>query len=322
MKNILLICQHPHIDTPLRRSLAHLVNSCYIEIIAGGHLALDALKVKTFDLIIIDSALPDIDSLELIESIDYMDPGLPIILMVRQEHRLLWGPAQNAGANPILRPFKPLAFLRLVDTLLHAQLERYRELAKTLELGLITLSHQTHASLAFLVESSGSILLATTNANDPLLEALARLVIAPMIDQEPDPELNPLIASQPSEADHELYSLAVTDQLRLAVLLPIGLTPPVIPLWLQIEVTGYAIKEAFIEYEITGATSLTSEISTTDETLSSERLVIPLKLEADLSQSPLASSEEGEEENLYVNWQIISNKSTVLNRLQEFCQIN
>lgn len=321
MKNILLICQRLHIDTPLRRSLAHLVNSCYIEIIPSGHLALDVLKLKTFDLVIIDSALPDIDSLELVESIDYTDPGLPVILMVRQEHRLLWGPARSAGASPILRPFKPLAFLRLIDTLLHAQLERYRELAKTLELALLTLSNQTQASLAFLVDGSGSVLL-TTKADEPLLESLARLVSAPLVDQEPDPELDSLIAPQASEADHELYSLAVTENLRLAALLPIGLAAPVIPLWLQLEVTGYAIKEAFIEYELTRADLIAPEISAADEAAGAERLVIPLKLDTDLSQPPLAPFEEGEEENLYVNWQIISNNATVLNRLQEFCQIN
>src|SRR5262245_51022734 len=110
MKNILLICDHTYIDIPLRRSLAHLVNSCYIEIISRGYWALDVLKSKTFDLIIVDSSLADIDCLELVESIEYIDPGLPVILMLRQDHRSLWGPARSAGANPILRPFRPLAF--------------------------------------------------------------------------------------------------------------------------------------------------------------------------------------------------------------------
>ena len=337
MKNILLICDHAHIDVPLRRSLAHLVNSCYIEIIPRGHRALDVLKTKTFDLIIVDSTLIDIDCLELVESIEYMDPGLPVILMLRQEHRSLWAPARSAGANPILRPFKPLAFLRLIDNLLHEQLERYRELAKTLDLALVTLSSQIQASLAFLVDGAGAILLSTAQAGrtllsspalrEPLLESLARLVVtrfSGLGELEPEDEM--LLASQTAEADQELYGLAITENLYMAVLLPPDLVQPVIPTWLQLEVTGYAIKEAFIEYEIIGATSADQALSdATGESAPLDRLVLPLKLAGELNPAPLAPSPEpaeSEEENLQVNWQIISNNSAVLNRLQDFCQLS
>jgi DNA-binding response OmpR family regulator len=360
MKNILLICDHTHIDVPLRRSLAHLVNSCYIEIIPRGHRALDVLKTKTFDLIIVDSTLVDIDCLELVESIEYMDPGLPVILMLRQEHRPLWGPARSAGANPILRPFKPLAFLRLIDNLLHEQLERYRELAKTLELALATLSSQIQASLVFLVDGAGAILLSTAQAertllsslpssvgavptvgtpatqagrtsgpalHEPLLESLARLVVTRFSGQgELEPEDEMLLAPQTAEADQELYGLAITENLYMAILLPPGLVQPLIPTWLQLEVTGYAIKEAFIEYEIMGATSADQALlDATAEAAPLDRLIIPLKLASELNPAPLAPAPEpaeSEEENLQVNWQIISNNSAILNRLQDFCQLS
>jgi DNA-binding response OmpR family regulator len=338
MKNILLICDHAHIDIPLRRSLAHLVNSCYIEIIPRGHRALDALKTKTFDLIIVDSTLIDIDCLELVESIEYMDPGLPIILMLRQEHRSLWAPARSAGAKPILRPFKPLAFLRLIDNLLHEQLERYRELAKTLDLALTTLSSQIQASLAFLVDGAGAVLLSTAQAGrtplvllspalrETLLESLARLVVTHFSGQgELEPEDEMLLASQTTEADQELYGLAITENLYMAILLPPDLVQPLIPTWLQLEVAGYAIKEAFIEYEIMNAASTVQALSdATDEAAPLNRLVIPLKLAGELNPAPLAPSPEpaeSEEENLQVNWQIISNNSAILNRLQDFCQL-
>jgi DNA-binding response OmpR family regulator len=327
MKNILLICDHAHIDVPLRRSLAHLVNSCYIEIIPRGHRALDVLKTKTFDLIIVDSTLIDIDCLELVESIEYMDPGLPVILMLRQEHRPLWGPARSAGANPILRPFKPLAFLRLIDNLLHQQLERYRELAKTLDLALSTLSSQIQASLAFLVDGAGAILLSTAQTGEPLLESLARLVVTRFSDQgELEPEDEMLLASQTAEADQELYGLAITENLYMAIILPPGLVQPLIPTWLQLEVAGYAIKEAFIEYEIMGAASAGQSLAdATDEAAPLDRLLIPLKLAGELNPAPLAlppEPAESEEENLQVNWQILSNNSAILNRLQDFCQLS
>jgi hypothetical protein len=271
--------------------------------------------------------LADIDCLELVESIEYMDPGLPVILMLRQEHRSLWSPARSAGANPILRPFKPLAFLRLVDNLLHEQLERYRDLAKTLDLALATLNSQVQASLAFLVDGAGAVLLSTAQTGEPLLESLARLVVTHFTGQgELEPEDEMLLTPQAAEADQELYALAITENLFLAALLPPGLVQPLIPTWLQLEVTGYAIKEAFIEYEIMGAASAAQPFAdATDEAAPLDRLVIPLNLAVDLNQPLLAlppEPVESEEENLQVNWQIISNNSAVLNRLQGFCQLN
>jgi DNA-binding NtrC family response regulator len=116
MKRILLICSRENIDPPLRRSLSHLAGSCQIEVVSDSFQAYDVLMDKAFDLIIVDFEIRGIDSLELIESIEYIDPGIPIILLLQQQHKAVRGLAHHLNANPILQPFKPLTFLRLVDT--------------------------------------------------------------------------------------------------------------------------------------------------------------------------------------------------------------
>jgi DNA-binding NtrC family response regulator len=149
MKTILLVCDHSNIDGPLRRSLAHLVKCCEINIIPDGYQAFNELSVKAFDLIIIDFESPGADALELVESVQYIDPGVPVILLLKQEHKLIWDTARHLKAHPLIRPFKPLKFLRRVDKLLHKQLNRYRHLAEDLHQTLETLRKQTEAACTF-----------------------------------------------------------------------------------------------------------------------------------------------------------------------------
>ncbi len=130
MKKILVACDHSRIDRSLRRSLAHLVKSCEITIVHNGYEAFSELSDQAFDLCVIDFLLPGLDSLELVESIQYIDPGVPVILMLEQAHKTVWNTARHLKAQPLVRPFKPLRFLRLVDKLLLGHLNHYRELAK------------------------------------------------------------------------------------------------------------------------------------------------------------------------------------------------
>ena len=84
MKRILIVCDHANIDPPLRRSLAHLVQSCEIEVVGDGYQAFRELSEAAFDSIIVDSEITGIDCLELAESIEFIDPGVPIILMLKK----------------------------------------------------------------------------------------------------------------------------------------------------------------------------------------------------------------------------------------------
>jgi DNA-binding NtrC family response regulator len=124
---MLLACPPLQVDPQLRRSLVRLVNSCHIEIVHDGYQLFQILSDRTFDLFIIDFAIPGIDSLELIESIRYIDPGVPVILIVPQNQPGLAKMAQQLMAHPIIRPFEPITFLRLVDRLLPQRLGQCQE---------------------------------------------------------------------------------------------------------------------------------------------------------------------------------------------------
>lgn len=325
MKSILVICNQPHIDIPLRRSLAHLVKSCQVEVVPDGYHAFDELAQKTFDLIIVDSEITGIDSLEMVESVEYIDPGVPVILMLKQEHKAMWGPARRLGAHPILRPFKAITFLRLIDTLLHEHLERYREMAESLQTLLEELSTKIESTITFLVDAAGQPLIFTGPAEKELVEMLGQLAAGA-------PQNSPLLPPEHAQNDHTMYLTPVLENLYLAMIWPAQASPsPSAAVWQQIDTTAKAVQTVFLEY----AAFNTPDASPAGDTEEPQgdthpaRLSIPpipLRLDAGATPEPPAEpppekEEADEEDNVAVNWQIISDTSSVLTRLQDFCQI-
>lgn len=331
MKTALIVCRQSNIDTPLRRSLAHLVKSCRVEVVSDGYQAFNELQANTFDLIIIDSEIDGIDGLELAESIEHIDPGVPLIFMLKQSQKALWGPARQVAANPIFRPFKPITFLRLIDTLLHQQVERYRGLSDSLQSILHTLQSQTNTLEAFLIEDSGQILVSTDDVENPIMRSLGylaanRVVTQGLFNTEPDEE-DTLLAKNLSEKDHELFITPVFENLHLALIAPVTLPQtPANETWNQIDAAVQEIKQTFIEYTTLQATPTANGVSknykdtVTGSQLSSNKkhILVPLKLDAQITP-PVKDSEP--DDDVAVNWNILSNSSTVLNRLHDFCQI-
>lgn len=296
MKSILLVCHRDNIDRPLRRSIAHLVNSCQVEIIPDGYHAFQTLTQKAFDLIIIDLTIEGMDSLELAESINHIDPGVPVILMINQEHKSMWGAARTFNANPILRPFKPLTFLRLVDTLLHQHLERYRDLSDTIKSALQTLSWLPQVDCAFLLEEAGLPLMAVGRLTDEsILEIVAQLSAAPVT------ALSAQLTATP--ADHNLYLATIVENLYLALLVETG-AQPLDDLWLQIDTVVQDIKEALYTN-----TFLEAPPTAPDDTVLPDNPIAHKLIPLNLALPPEAGPD-------LVNWDILSGQPNVLSRLQ------
>jgi DNA-binding response OmpR family regulator len=309
MKTILLVCDRRNIDTSLRRSLAHLVKSCQIEIVADSYEAFQEMLTRAFDLVIIDFEVSGIDCLELIESIGYVDPGVPIIVMLKKEHRAVWGDARYLQANPILRPFKPLVFLRLVDTLLHQHLERYRELSEALSRILNELTAAAAASFTLLVDHSGQILQSTSDTDNELMQALGWLTSLQQdaIDERAQVQFEKLVAGSPQEKDHDLYIAPVIDHLTLGLLA--HATPGSLPsddLWRNIDDATVQIRQIIAE---------NAYIDNLDTEELPANTSVPLKL----SDQPYLSTAfaPAEADEVSVNWAIISGNSTALSRLQD-----
>ena len=326
MKDILVVCEQTNIDTPLRRSLAHLVNSCNIAMASNGYQALAELKEKVFNLIIIDSDVTGIDGLELVESIEYIDPGVPIIFMLPQAHKSLWGAARRLKANPILRPFKALTFLRLIDTLLHEHLERYRELAETLKSILTGLSVPTQAPVAFLIDGTGQMLISTSEMNDTLLADLSQLAnskaksngrVYPLTPQQES-----LLAPSPQESNYTLYLTSVIENLRLGIIFSTTISHLTSnDIWQWVDATAKDVESAFYK-TIQSETAETTAPVKMSGSQNSTHIAIPLMLddafvpEPDIEHAPIVTTEQSTDQ------QIIPDTPLLLSRLEAFCQIS
>ncbi len=317
MKKILLACSQSCIDVPLRRSLAHLAKSCKTTIVRDGFSAFDEIKAQAFDLIIIDSQLPDIDSLEVAESVQYLDPGAPVILILQQTYQGVWDAVRHLGVHPITRPFKPLRFLRLVDNLLHRHLNRYRQLAEKLKTMLETLRRQTDAPCAFLVEDSGQVLASSGEMMDIPIEAFGNLVVNSVALNGENRELSESQKSLPTrfqlEQDYGLYVTFVTTNLHLALILSgVSNLQGDSKTWQQIDMT--ASKTRAILYD-----QIKSDVSPSSNGKNApSHVFVPLKLDYDSD----LSWAENEEEKIAAPWEILPNTSNLLSRLDDFCHIS
>lgn len=331
MKKILLACDQLHIDVPLRRSLAHLLKSCHIDVVHNGDQVFGELHRQAYDLIIIDFDIPGADSLELVESIQFIDPGVPVILMLQQAHRSMWDMACHLKAHPIICPFKPLTFLRLVDKLLHKQLNRYRRLADTLNTILETLTTQTTAPCAFLSEESGEVLVTTGEKDQwPVAELSAAVVESIFTDQEQPAETQTIFMPGGSQINRacSLYVTQVTDGLCLTLLSPSAGSLPVKDIRPALDRAATQIRAALYSQVAAGSANGQS---------GDERAVLPpvplhrfisVQLqpaaETCLPAVPAAEAENFDDEwdqETAVNWSIITDNSNLLSRLQDFCQI-
>jgi len=306
-------------DASLRRSLAHLIKSCEISIVHNGYAAFDEIGAKPFDLIVIDFQISGIDSLELVESLQYIDPGVPVILMIQEDHKSIKGEGPRLRAQTIITPFKPLKFLRLVDKLLHQQLNRYRQLAGTLEAALETLCRETGTPSVFLVEDGGQILMAYGEIGGELLGQLGNLAVGvSMLDEELErlfSQDDTMRAHYQQQKDHGLYVIPVTVNLRLALLSPLaGQTQSAEQIWALMDKAATDTQTALNHY---------NQQDTAESEILSDHVFIPLSLAMDGELSleavtPEETYESAEEEELAVNWEILSSNSNVLSRLQNY----
>jgi DNA-binding response OmpR family regulator len=319
MKRILVACDPSRMDAALRRSLAHLIKSCDISIVHNGHAAFDEIGIRPFDLIVIDFQISGIDSLELIESLQYIDPGVPVILMIQESQKSIRDEGSRLRAQTIVMPFNPLKFLRLVDKLLHQQLNRYRQLAGTLETTLEVLCQETGTASVFLVEDDGQILMAYGEIEGELLGQLGNLAVGvSMLDEELERLLSQdenLRTHYQQQKDHGLYVIPVTANLRLALLSPLAEQPQAADqIWALMDKAATDTQTAFDRY---------SQQDAGESEILRDHVFIPLALEVDGELSvesviPEETFESAEDQELAVNWQILSSNSNVLSRLQNF----
>jgi len=73
----------------------------------SGHEALEALRAETFDLLVSDLKMPEMDGITLVKAALQIDPGLVVLIMTGQASTQAAEDAQDVGVfDYVLKPFR------------------------------------------------------------------------------------------------------------------------------------------------------------------------------------------------------------------------
>jgi hypothetical protein len=180
------------------------------------------------------------------------------------------------------------------------------------------LGAQTETPCAFLVEEDGQILVAYGELESELLARLGSLAVGvSMLDEELErlfAQDETLRAHYQAKKDHGLYVIPVTASLRLALLSPLtaqASTPEEV--WVLMDKAATDVQGAFESYSQRDSAPETDVlrdhvfISLALENIDAELIAETVEPEADYTSA---------EEEIAVNWQILTDNSNLLTRLQ------
>ncbi len=125
MEKILIIDDEEYIRKLVKKSLQY--ENYLIKEAACGESAIEVLKAETFDLIILDVMLGDIDGFELIKEIKRMGVATPVLFLSgrKEEYDKILGLGLGA-VNYITKPFSPAVLCAYVK----AQIRGFKEYSK------------------------------------------------------------------------------------------------------------------------------------------------------------------------------------------------
>ena len=124
-KSILIVDDEPDMLNLLKRSLEPDLN-CRVDTAISSKIALEHLEKNTFDLVLADIKMPEMDGLELLELIKKNSPDLTVVMMTAYGHIEMAVEAMKRGAYDfITKPFENDALvLRLEKALERSSLLR------------------------------------------------------------------------------------------------------------------------------------------------------------------------------------------------------
>ena len=103
----------------IRKFLKLTLESNDFEVVEGrdGQGGIDAHKLEKPDVIILDLGLPDMDGIEVLESIRNKDSKIPVIILTVRSDRSYIEEAQEKGANAyITKPFQVNDIIETIET--------------------------------------------------------------------------------------------------------------------------------------------------------------------------------------------------------------
>jgi CheY-like chemotaxis protein len=183
-KHILIVDDEESILTVLKGSLKKLGTDYQVVTAHDGFAALDRLKEQKFDLVISDYRMTEMDGLELLEAVRYLQPKARVIMMTAYHNSALATEVRKLQAYHYLtKPLKISEFRRVVQEALGVSMtgqqgilvlsdERCRRFNHILEKLRVDVS----ARCVFLTDAEGRTISQTGDTEKIRLEQVASLL--------------------------------------------------------------------------------------------------------------------------------------------------
>jgi DNA-binding response OmpR family regulator len=110
-------------DDSIRLSTAMLLSIMGVvpEVAGNGHMALQLMRDRHYDLAVVDLGLPDIDGGDLIQELHAIAPEMMIVIMSGDNHRI--NRVRHLADHCVEKPMSAHALRSAIDGLLVAQQE-------------------------------------------------------------------------------------------------------------------------------------------------------------------------------------------------------
>ena len=115
MTEILLVDDHPMVLEGLRTTIREAAGMRVVAEAATGEEALALARERSFDAVILDLGLPDLDGLEVLRRLKAEQPSLPVLILSTHPEEEYAIPLLQAGASGYLT--KTQAPKRVVEAL-------------------------------------------------------------------------------------------------------------------------------------------------------------------------------------------------------------
>lgn len=132
LAHLLLVDDDPALLDALSGTLESRLRHIKVDTCDSGVKALDLVRGKSYDTIIVDLHMPNMDGLQVLTAVKQLRPETPVLMITAHAQRLIMAKAFEAGATDFIpKPFDRNEFVRAVRHSLG--LSRLQSLAEHLE---------------------------------------------------------------------------------------------------------------------------------------------------------------------------------------------
>ncbi len=187
---ILVVEDQAEIGHILKLSIQEINRHYVVEVVLDAFEALDALREAPFDLVVTDYMMPDMDGLELLESIRNLSPDTQVIVISALPLNIVKPLINQAGVEFFLsKPFAGKDIYRVVGKALTKVKEIRQQqrnnsavissnISDSVYNQLSELLRYTNALCCFIVDSTGHLVAQVGDDRQTSLPALASLIAA------------------------------------------------------------------------------------------------------------------------------------------------